>query len=158
MSILGLLTLEEYLTERQINFCNDTVTKGSLFEKHILNWVLENLVPIRMMVLRPDWLYISYEYCLSAPEKTIKKLNSFLNIGGVNEMLKQHNFPSSSVRNLSTPEIRQKIKDSNSLEIISRWQNVVTHEEKDSCSKILNQFEIELYNSESPFPITNGLK
>ena len=68
--------VERHLGDELAKYARELLEDGSELERFVLNWTLENLVPIRLLPERPHWTYLSYEQCVLEPERTLDDIAS----------------------------------------------------------------------------------
>ena len=73
--------VEAHLTPQLEGRCHDIVERGSALERSVLNWGLENLIPLRTLAHRPSWISVSYEATVIRPRETIEQLAARLSLG-----------------------------------------------------------------------------
>jgi len=145
--------VRNYLDPDQLAYAEDLLTRGTLFQKHILNWCLENLVPLRLLDQRPHWLYLSYEELTLNPGETIEKLAQHLHLADIKRMHEKITKPSKSTRTLSTSGARTAIRAGSGREIISRWRQELPRQEERVAFDILERLNIGLYQFGSDLPV-----
>lgn len=139
--------VEQHLSERLVAFGYDILNQGSLLEKHVLEWCLENLVPLRKWREKP-WVTVSYEKLVTEPEQTAKRLCRELDLPNWETMVEVIKKPSysttwSSQRSILTegPEAR-----------LSSWKKKIDEDMIRRVDCILDSFEIDLYKADDHFP------
>ena len=137
--------VEHYLNDGVLAYCHDILEKGSLLQKYVLNWALENLVPIRMIPDKPDWIRISYEDLTLFPEKTIVQLARVLDLANLDAMMKKIKRPSRSTRKFSTGQKKYMISSHNHDYLIKSWRKEISDEDERSAFKILEKLGITIY-------------
>lgn len=142
--------MEKYLTETQINFCWDVLNNGTLLEQHVLNWTLENLIPLKLLPQHPEWIYVSYEKTILEPEAVIEGLASSLELEDIERMKKMVRMPSLSTKNLSREQVRSVLQEHTDTKeknkfIIERWRKEVSYNEEKRAMKILEKLEVPVY-------------
>ena len=137
--------VEHYLNDGVLAYCHDILEKGSLLQKYVLNWALENLVPIRMLPDKPEWIHISYEDLTLFPEKTIVQLARVLDLANLDAMMKKIKRPSRSTRKFSTGQKKYMISSHNHDYLIKSWRKEISDEDERSAFKILEKLGITIY-------------
>jgi len=137
--------VEHYLNDGVLAYCHDILEKGSLLQKYVLNWALENLVPIRMIPDKPEWIHISYENLTLFPEKTIVELARALDLANFDAMMKKIKRPSRSTRRFSTGKKKYMISSHNHDYLIKSWKKEISDEDERSAFKILEKLGITIY-------------
>jgi hypothetical protein len=143
--------VDEYLGEEVLGHCRDVLARGTLLEKHVLNWGLENLVPARLLPERPHWLYVSYEESTLVPEQTVQKLASALELKDTARMLDKVRIPSRT-SGLSTRRTRQLIKQGAAESLVSKWRTEISIAEERRCFEILAPLGVSLYGQGEDSP------
>lgn len=144
--------IEAHLTDAQLAFGHDVLRSGSPLEQHVLGWALENLVPLRLLPERPRWLYVSYEQAMLDPEGTIASLAEHLDLPDRNRMEKQVRVASRSTRKSHSTydpagETRARLR---------AWRRHVSEEDERAAMRILDVFEIDLYQIGKDMPMRTG--
>ncbi len=143
--------IDKHLSKEQYSLCSKIYEGGSLIEKHVLNWVLENLIPIRLMQTK-EWLYVSYEHLVVNKEEEIQKIADYLEIADPSYMLKQAGLPSRSTKRLSKAETEKMIRSGASEELVGKWIKNVSEEDLKASQAILDTFDIKLYAANQIMP------
>jgi hypothetical protein len=64
-----------YLDKNKINTINNIIKIGTLNEKHVLNWILENTIPLSSEYINNKFLLLTYEELIISPYKTVEILS-----------------------------------------------------------------------------------
>lgn len=143
-----------YLDQPQLDFAWDVLRHGSPLQQHVLNWVLENLVPLRLLPQRPHWLYVPYEQTVLDPDGTIALLAENLDLPDVDRMRKQVHAASRSTRRLvSTYDPAEEARGR-----LRAWRRHVSEEEEREAMALLERFEIDLYRRGEDVPHVKGAR
>ncbi|MDN5848565.1 MAG: sulfotransferase [Nitrococcus sp.] len=134
--------ISTYMNESLISYSWDIYKNGTFFERLILNWCLENLVPLRLKDLRPEWTFLSYEELVSDPTTCINYLSERLNLKDRSKMYKSVSIPSHSSKKLRTGNYSLADRD----RLIFGWKAKVDQNMISSAAKILDKFEIDIYS------------
>lgn len=137
--------VEHYLDEDVLAYCYKILEQGPLLQKYVLNWALENLVPIRMMPYKPDWICISYEHLTLFPEKTILQLAKALDLNDIDAMMRKIRRPSISTKRFSTRSKRHMILSQNYDYIIKSWRKEISDKDERFAFNILEKLGITIY-------------
>jgi len=140
--------VEAWLTEDLVAYAWDVLRGGTPLEQHVLNWTLENLVPLRLLPERPHWLFAPYETATLDPAGTVDLLVNHLDLPDRKRMLKQARVASRSTRRLSStfdPEEAAR-------ERLRAWRRHVTEPEEDAAFRILDRFGVGLYRRGEDLP------
>ena len=132
----------ENVPDAALSFAHDTMRNGSELQQFVLNWILENVAPLRLLPDRPGWTHIRYEDCVLSPERTILQLAERVGLSDVDRMSRVVNRPSVSSK-LSTQSTRREIAEGRSTELITRWRRDLAPEEESWCNRALELFGID---------------
>lgn len=136
--------LGDELTDYSLKIMSD----GSPLEQHVLSWALENLIALRVIDQRPNWVFVSYESCVLQPELTLDMLATRLDLKNVDGMRARLNVPSRS-SNMSEQATRAQILSGESAAKLGRWRTEVSEAEERALLSILERFQIPLYRAGS---------
>ncbi len=142
----------KYLGRKTLSGCRDVLENGSLLEKHVLNWGLENLAPARLIPQRPDWLFVSYEELTLFPEATVERLAGALDLTDAAKMLKKTRTPSQT-SGFSTRRTRELIRKGAGRSLVSGWRTEVTKDEERRCLELLEPLGVSLYAFGEDLPV-----
>ena len=130
--------------------CHDLLSNGTELERFVMNWGLENMVPIRSD-RRDHWLNISYEHTALFPDATIELLDSRLDLGGVEILRSALNRPSRSSR-LSTAERRSAMRRGDARELVESPLLRVDPKQRAAAMRILDDLGVAIYSPDSALP------
>ncbi len=146
------LTAHAYLADEQFVAANltpaalaaghDAMRGGTELQRFIVNWALENVAPMRLLVHRPGWVHVRYEDCVADPGLTLEMLAERLGLSDLERMRAIVNRPSVSSR-ISTSEMRGTIKSGRGADVVSRWRDEVDVDDQRWCHRLLDTFEID---------------
>jgi hypothetical protein len=137
-----------YLNEDQTRLGRQILAAGSYFQQAVLNWCLENLVPLQRR--RSNATVVTYEELVLFPEETIAWLAEALSLSNVKGMLSMVREPQQA--KLSEKRTRTAIRQGKRERLISRWGEVVTGEEREDAREILEAFGIFEYRVDDVLP------
>lgn len=146
--------VENYLDDRQVTFCEDIYRNGSALRRHVTDWALENLIPIRLLPDRPNWKFVAYENLIMEPEDTIRQIAQALVLSDYDAMIRRLQQPSRTTRIESTQITRQKILEGDRKYLLYRWKSKVSNEDEKYAIKVLECLGIELYRYGDVMPNT----
>lgn len=141
--------VESYLNLEQVSIAEDILKSDDYFQQAILNWVVENLVPLKYA--KTSFQKIAYEDLITDPVQVITLLSHELDLPNINRMTKEVIRPSRSVK-FSGAANRKNLQSKDPKAIISSWMKKVTDEQIKQVDKILSTFEITEYSSNSAIP------
>lgn len=132
---------DTFLTGEQVDSARAIEQKGSLRERHVLDWCLKMLPPIRAFDSghHPDWLMVSYEHAVLDPAHAVSRISVALDLPDQEPILAQMARPSRTV----TASTASKVNDPAYL--VSRWRDRVKPGEERQLMDILELFEIDAY-------------
>lgn len=136
-----------YLSKNARKISEEIHQSGTEFDKYVLDWCMENLMPINMVKnnLIP---IVYYEQIATEPIKTSQFLCKLLNLPNIEQMAKIAVQPSPT----STGKSRSEISKSGPTIRIDKWRNLVDRDQTLMVSRILDAFENDFYTSTSPYP------
>jgi hypothetical protein len=122
---------------------------GSLLEKFLLEWCLDNLGPLQAWTKRPErWTLISYEELMLSPTRLIPLLGRRLDLREPDRMLRMLRTPSpSTVRENDT-----KLRQMEPRQQLRLWQRDVDGETQARLFQIVERFEIDVYRRDRIMP------
>jgi hypothetical protein len=143
--------VESYLNPEQVNLAENILETGDYFEQAILNWVFENLIPLKYA--KTNFPKIAYEDLVTDPVQVVTLLSRELDLPDVDRMAKEVMRPSRSAK-FSSAANQKNLQRKSPQAIISSWVKKVTDGQINEVNKILSTFEITEYSSNSPIPNT----
>ena len=142
--------IRDYLSDSKISFTWDILRSGSKLEHHVLNWCLENLVPLKGWS-NSNWLTLSYEKLLTDPHYSTRRLCQKLDLKEAQKMLTTLNVPTRTAVHAS----KVKIIAQGAEVKLGTWQNQISSSEIRKINAILEMFEIDLYQAHKILPREN---
>jgi len=135
--------VKEYLGDDKYNYCIEIINSDNLLSKYVLNWVLENLIPLKSKNLNSVYI-ISYEEMLINPNKYFSVLKSYLDLDDYDGISSFLNTPSRS-SSFSNQDTINDMKSSNINSLITKWKKNISDKEERKLMKILEKFELDIY-------------
>ena len=135
-----------HFSEAEIQFSWEIVRGGSRLEKGVLDWCLQNAVPLRQA--QDDWVVISYEELVLAPAPILSRLADQLRLEDPSLMQSSLTKPSATVRksDAATAEFLKGPREGDeSWWLVTKWREKVGEEEERSLMRILEEFGIDQY-------------
>ena len=78
---------DEVLADRELlAYAHKIDDSGTDLERFVLNWVVENLAPLRVLADRPHWLALSYEECVTDQDAVLRRVCERLDVGDTDRM------------------------------------------------------------------------
>ncbi len=109
--------------------CWDLYRHGTELEGRIVDWALENLVPLALLRDRPEWLFVSYEDLIVHTPAVIDYLAAELQLEDRQAMARQVARPSRSVKGASSLERQQLINERNQDRLVDWWRAKISADE-----------------------------
>ena len=141
--------VEAHLDSTTEALAHDVMSSGDQLQQFVLNWVLENVAPMRLLPERPDWVHVRYEDTVSNPHGVFEQLASRLRLTDRDRMEAVLSRPSQSSRR-STEATRRDIESGQGASTLARWQAEVGPEAIAGCDRVLDAFGIDRGLLESP--------
>ena len=142
--------VDMYLNNELISYIQ-TILKGSnKIEKFVLEWCLDNLVPIKMLKYLPEVFFLSYEDLVLDTKNKIDQMCQKLSLNDRCLMMKTIQKPSKSTNYaniIDAKKTMEKIKNHDGLYLLSKWRSKISIEQEKYCFDILEKFEIKLYET-----------
>jgi hypothetical protein len=142
---------EEQLGDELADYAFEVVRTGSALERYVLNWALENYVPLKLIHDRPAWIYASYEECVVRQEATLERLAEALELTDVDAMRGAFSRPSSTSR-MSQAQTLEQIQRGDAGAALRAWRHRISEEEERGALEILARLRIPLYEVGSDLP------
>lgn len=132
----------------------EKVVNGSDLERQVIYWCLEHikvLNNLKKISENTSFTLLTYEELTLKNEKVIKFLSKKLDLTNVGKMMQLVNKPSNSSKH-SIKQTNEAIKEVNKTYLIEKWKEKVSVEDQNEISKILDCFNIDIYNGSSVMP------
>lgn len=116
------------------------------YEKHLIMWCIENSIVLNSFK-EEEIFIIFYEYLITDPVKTMKKLYKYLNL----------NFNNKIIDTLSKPSLQANPQSaiSRAKNIINNWTNYVDDKQKQYTRIILHEYNLDQLYTLDPLPSIN---
>jgi len=144
--------VEQWLTGELESMCWDLYRHGTELEGRIVDWALENLVPLTLLRDRPNWSFISFEDLVVHTPAVVEYLSTKLLLDDPTAMTRQIARPSRSVRRGRSSQLRRSIHEGNPERLLESWRTRIDADELVSCFRVLEKFGIDLYHPDRNFP------
>lgn len=136
-----------FFSSDQVLLAESVIKNGTHFEKGIVEWCLQNSIPLYRSDRR-DWFLLTYEELVTNIEVVVKCLAKFFNLPDERKMIESSAIPS-RVTYQSDSETRsffqqEKYKRDQSW-LIKKWKDKVNSEQEKIVFNILEKFNIEAY-------------
>jgi len=140
---------ETYLTTEQRKLAASLLQTGTPLEQGVLNWILENMIPLRG-AKRLD-LTLAYEELVLYPQKAIDMVAGLVGLNNVAKMYEQVTTPSWS-RGFSERETTDAIARNDKEFVVSKWLAKLDKPTLDRIGEILTAFDVTEYRADSALP------
>jgi len=143
----GSKKVSALLPREAIQKIQELETSGSLLEKFVLSWCLENYVFINKLQkgnLPSRILPVFYEELVSSPGKTIRDICMKVHMDYHEKMLSMLKIPSSGIVH-STEEAEAQILAGNKDYLTQRWKQDIDESDVQKVKDILRKFGITIY-------------
>ena len=143
--------VKRWMSDELVEECWRIYQQGTEIEWRVVDWAIENLVPIRLLPERPNWLYISYEDLMLHTSAVIDFLAKELELDDRAAMTHQIARPSRSSA-VSSKERNQMIQQGDRDRLVNAWRARVSEDQLSTCFRLLDLFEIDLYRPDCSLP------
>lgn len=124
---------------------------GTGLERFVVNWVVENLYPLRRLADRPEWLTLSYEECVVDRERTLETVAARLGLTDLDRM-RAASERSSRSSGLSTDATLAAIRAGDRDALVGGWRERTSAEDRDRAQAVLDRFGVGVYRSDTVLP------
>lgn len=140
--------VEQHLTGVQVDLGRRILSGDSDIARHVLDWTLKLLVPVRALESgrHPGWLAWTYEESVLDPAAIVTLIAHHFDFIDVDVMLEQAMRASRTV----TPATAERLNDKRYL--LSRWRRRVTPEDEAELLSIPAAFGMTMYEPGSDLP------
>ena len=143
--------------EKLLAYARGLDDAGTELERFVLNWVIENLYPLRVLVERPHWLALSYEECVTEQDRTLRRVCAAFGVGDTDRMARAALRLSRSSA-LSGDGTVSAIKTGDRDEQVAGWLGRVDAGELARADAVLDRFGVTLYSATEPMPNWTGYR
>lgn len=143
---------QKHLTTVQKQLSLDIIQNGTLLEKGVLSWCLQNAIPLNHAT--DDWVILTYEQLVLDPAPLIHHVAKMADLPNPERMLTQLHQPSASYRK-SDEETRTLLaaeQPQNRQKMVNKWRKKVDKEAGVTAMQILSQFNLSIYSYEEDLP------
>jgi hypothetical protein len=137
---------ETHLDSDLVDYAHHVFATGNDLDRFVLNWTLENIVPMRLLDDRPDWTYLSYEHCVLEPERAVRGVAHALGLTDVAAMERALGQASRS-SGLSADATVARIRTGDTGYLVGRWRQTVDAEQEKRLMAIVERFGIHRYRA-----------
>jgi hypothetical protein len=136
------------LTRCQRRYADRVARRGSPLERHVLDWCLRWLIPMRAWESgqHPGWLTLTYEQTVLEPDTVVDLLSSRLDLPCTDPMRAQVRRPSRTVSGATA----NRLGDRHYL--LSRWRKRLSADEIERAMEIPRVFDLTMYSAGDDLP------
>jgi hypothetical protein len=150
--------VDEVLADRQLlTYAHRIEDTGTDLERFVLNWVVENLYPLRVLADRPHWLALSYEECIADQDAALRRVAEHLDVGDT-ERMRQAARRVSRSSGLSDDGSVSAIRRGDREQQVSGWRARMSGDDVTRVAGVLDTFGITLYSVDEPAPRWDGYR
>jgi len=150
--------IDEVLADRHLlTYAHTVDDTGTDLERFVLNWVVENLYPLRVLADRPHWLALSYEECVTDQDATLRRVGERLDVGDTDRM-RHAALRVSRSSSLSDDGSVSAIRSGDRDEQVSGWLGRMSADDVTRVAGVLDTFGITLYAVDDPAPNWSGYR
>lgn len=135
-----------HFSEEELAFGWEIFHAGSGLEKGVLDWCLQNAVPLREA--ESDWTVISYEELVLAPAAILSGLAEELQLEAPELMHASLHKPSATAKKsdrVTADALNGPMDGDQAWWLVSKWREKVTEAEERSAMQILERFGLDQY-------------
>jgi hypothetical protein len=133
---------ERYLTKTQVELGWTVLHDGSEFEKRILEWCLDNIVPWKIVTTRPhDWLFMTYEELVLSPDQSLRLIADRFGLCHFDRLRQAMTRPSAATHGSRLKVVRR----SDPASLVQEWRSSVSAEMEAQAHTIIQEFGISAY-------------
>lgn len=140
---------EGLLDADQVRAIRGVAEHGSFFERGIISWCYENLIPLKHAASR-DWFFLTYEELLLNSHHTCEIMAATLDLADIPRMLRAVGQPSANIA-MSKQDTLSILHDEDErrrkLRLVTKWKDKVTTQQKASFDRIMEIFDLDVYQS-----------
>lgn len=139
---------ERFLDERKLSMCHRILKGDNELQKYVLEWGLDNLIPLSVFQNRP-WTTLTYEELVARPQQSCELLAARLKLSDPIRMAKRLSHPSVS----TTHSSRSDISELTPVSLLARWMDRVDSSLAQDAMAMLDELlGIHVYTWDNPFP------
>ncbi|MGI9301872.1 MAG: sulfotransferase [Gammaproteobacteria bacterium] len=132
-------------SQQQLRMAEKIFTEGDHVEKAVLDWCLQNAVPLRKY--GQDVLLITYEQLVLKPEPIVDLLMRELELNSRDAMLDQLERPSRSTSKSTAETVAALKEKTNKNWLVEKWKEKISREDEARLMQIVETFEIDVYEN-----------
>jgi len=146
----------EMLNEELLDFVKRVLAEGSKLEKFVLEWCLDNMVPLNSLKKNHEWIFITYEDMVLNTRKVFDFLSEKLGLECKERLYDSIKKPS-KVTDSSSKETINRIIQGDKNYLVNKWKERVDDEKEKQLFRIIDRFGIDIYNFGCSLPRGNYL-
>jgi hypothetical protein len=146
--------IRRLFSSAELSYAEELIERGSLFEKGVLDWVIQ-LVGMTRPSVDPKWIRICYEDLAIYPKESFEYLREKLDLPPVKDITGLSSKPSRSIF-LSDSKTKEFFKENRSDQerryLVEKWRERASPEDVKRCFEICARFKLNMYDESSSFP------
>lgn len=156
---LAAAKIKNSISDQALKMAHTVLETGSVLQKYVLNWCLENFVFLNAQKLNIHTnkvIALSYEEILAYPEKVTLGLADRFGFSETDVMLAQIKKPSAGIIH-STKEASEQIQQGKAHLLLGSWRSKISDQDEKDAFDILEEFGFNQYQPGNDLPAGNGL-
>jgi len=148
--------VSRYLSSKQRSYAQQVMRTGSTLQKYILNWCLENIVPLKFAGCA-GLLTVTYEELVLNKGDMLRMLRERLDLNAKSRMDRNYELPSSTstfstLQTLGMLTDRQALTAERKRHLVGDWKRGVSREDEADAYRVLEAMGIDAYHPEWLLP------
>jgi hypothetical protein len=149
-------TFRSRLSSHQVKLAAAVLEADDRTSQYVLQWCLENYVPLHSPLGSWGVLVTTYEDCVVAPQREAQRLCAALTIPDAGRLLRHQSLPS-RVTDTSTETTKSRIARGQSRATLGEWRQELRTDAEERLFAIVAAFDIDLYRPGADLPDPNTL-
>lgn len=139
-------TYRDCLDPSQLEFARRASASDDRLKKFVVEWVLDNLLPLRVRSRRSDFTVVTYEELVLEYEKYVGFFVERFGLEGQQRMLEKESRPSRTTDS-SGRETREKIRRKDKESLVRKWTDSISSDQERDLLGILERFDVAVYSA-----------
>ncbi len=132
----------KFLGRHLLEFSWSILKHGSEFEKRVLEWCLDNIVPWKIVTSRShNWLVMTYEELILSPDQSLRLIADRLGLCHFDRLRRAMTRPSAATHDSRLKLVRR----SDPASLVQQWRSSVSAEMEAQAHTIIQEFGISAY-------------
>lgn len=143
--------VRNYLSSPQLSLAEEVMKSGTLMERYVLDWLLENR-PLLERSEAGEIAFATYEWLVSAPTTALPAICAHYGAPFKRRMLDVFDRPSRSSGARTGSTVGDIVHSGAIDQHLRRWKETLSMEEADAVQRLFAEFDFELYTAHSAMP------